>query len=73
MTFKITYFEGDGNNTPDRPFTKLHYVEWDHGGKFEYGWGEPPRPDEPTIPDYVRVQLALLIAPGLVVAKGAQG
>ena len=71
MTFKITYFEGDESPTTKKPFTKLRYVEWNHGGETQCGWGEPVA-DEQPIPDYVRVQLALLIAPGLVVAKGAQ-
>lgn len=72
---EITYveFENPSFGTGE-PLGDLHYAEWRrNGGKIESALAKPHKAsrnegEDNLIPDDVRVALALLVAPGLVVA-----
>ena len=66
---EIIYFEIDNRPTPQR-----FYCSWRRIGTSEF-WSETSYSDAPvrkksTIPDDVRIALALLVAPGLVCPAG---
>ena len=70
---EILYMECDENYSSKSPMTKLTYCEWRRNGKVEFSMNDGDTEEEggtgcvPEIPDDVRVALALLIAPGLIV------
>ena len=61
---EITYVEFDDNQIEKTAMTRLHYCEWKRGDKRGHAFHDD------SIPDDVRIALALLVAPGLVCPVG---
>ena len=52
------------------PMTRLESCAWSRAGKYESGWNIATPGEKPSIPDDVRIALAMLVAPGLVCPVG---
>ncbi len=64
---EIKFFDFDSEDMGDfRAFIRLRYVAWARNGVGEFGFAAPA-PGNGPIPDDVRIALAMLVAPGLVV------